>query len=401
MMRTEYKMKTWQQVFYGLLGVLILASAGFFAFVFASEKNAAMFFLFAFFIALLGVYMLALTMRSRIVLEGSLMEVRGAFREKAADLGEMEGYRTITTRNGSFQRIYLKEGRGSLSIASYFASDDVYREWFKKIPNLDERDRDELLRQIAGDESLGDTQEARLASLAGAKRIAIGLTVASIVAAIILHFGGLELRQPSAIVLAIVPLVAAVLAWRRPQLYAVSKSKADPRAEVGLVWLAAGIGFLLSTFDMHLVSALQILPATAAVFAVVLLALLPPIMRRPNKRQALFVSIFFGFLFSYGVTLAANHLGDHSSPTTYGATVQNKHISSGRSKTNYLDLAPWGPFPDGNSMSVSSSTYAEFAPGDQICLGVYAGALHVEWYAPVTCPSGPGLIQESIPGETK
>jgi len=112
MIRTEYKMKAFQKVFYALFGVTALAGAGFLAYQFASEKNAAMFMHLALSVAFLGVYLVALAVRTRLVVEGTHLELRGAFREKAVDLSEIEGYRVVSTRNGSFTLLYLKEGRG-------------------------------------------------------------------------------------------------------------------------------------------------------------------------------------------------------------------------------------------------------------------------------------------------
>lgn len=286
-------------------------------------------------------------------------------------------------------------------MSNYFATDDAYREWFQQITNLDQRDRDAMLAEIAQDESLGATQEDRVAALTRARQISYGLAGVSIVAAIAVNAPGFGQPIYWAAALVLIALVVVALAWMRPQLYGVFKSKSDPRAELGTAWMIAAFGFLISSSGSHLVSYSEIFPAIATVFVLVLLAFLPPMFKRANRQQGIIGSIIFGLLFSYGFSLTANQLGDKSAPSNYVATVQGKHISSGRSKTNYLELAPWGPFPDGNSMSVSSQTYAEYELGDQICLGVYAGALHASWYGTVTCPGLQQQIQDLIPKDTK
>src|SRR5579859_3307941 len=54
-----------------------------------------------------GVYLIALAQRSRVIIEGNHIEIRGAFTDRTADLNEIQGSRTISTRNGHYTQIYL------------------------------------------------------------------------------------------------------------------------------------------------------------------------------------------------------------------------------------------------------------------------------------------------------
>jgi hypothetical protein len=69
--------------------------------------------------------------------------------------------------------------------------------------------------------------------------------------------------------------------------------------------------------------------------------------------------------------------------------VTGKHTVSGKSTTYYLDLAPWGPLQKPNKISVSSSSYRDAVPGDQICLDLHPGRLQAQWYQRVDCSSSP------------
>ena len=51
--------------------------------------------LVAAFLLALAAYFFGVALRSRLVIEGTRIEVRGAFRERSADLGEIEGFRTV------------------------------------------------------------------------------------------------------------------------------------------------------------------------------------------------------------------------------------------------------------------------------------------------------------------
>src|SRR6185437_16301084 len=78
-----------------------------------------------------GVYLIALGTRSRITIDGTHLEVRGAFTDNSADLHEIQGYRTISSRNGKYTQIYLNNGRGTITFSSLFDRDDAFDAWFR------------------------------------------------------------------------------------------------------------------------------------------------------------------------------------------------------------------------------------------------------------------------------
>jgi hypothetical protein len=58
---------------------------------------------------------------------------------------------------------------------------------------------------------------------------------------------------------------------------------------------------------------------------------------------------------------------DGSQPTTSNVVVAEKHVRRGRSTSYYLDLPPWGPLDEPNSIKVSQAVYDSTAPGQQVC----------------------------------
>lgn len=182
------------------------------------------------------------------------IEVHGAFRQRSAELNEIEGYRTINSRNGSYTQLCLKEGRASITVPSSFATDDAYSIWFSKIPYLDKRDRDAMLEEISQQQDLGATPEERLASLPQAKTWSIFALIAACAAAAAADWGPPALQQPFAAVLVILPIVLAFLIQRSPLLYIVFKRRTNPRAELSFAIFAASFGLLLCARGVHLVS---------------------------------------------------------------------------------------------------------------------------------------------------
>lgn len=387
--RHEYRLRIGPR---GLLlsFAFLLAVVGIFAAIsLAAHPNGPASAIMILFLLPLSAYMLAVALRSRLVIEGTRIKVRGAFRECSADLSEIEGFRTISTRNGTYRKLYLKVGRGAITLSNSFATDDDFRAWFQQITDLDKRDRDALLEEISHDQELGATPEERLAALSTARTWSIFALVVAVAAAAALNFGDAALQVPSAVVLAFVPVATLLLLQRSPLLYAVVKQKADPRAELSYALLAAGFGLVLRNRGIHLVSLQPLLPLIALV-AIICTGLLYVSSRKgASVRGRLVALLFFAGLFSFGLATVANSLADRSIAAAYNVTVIGKHVSHGRSTTYYLQLEPWGPFDHPNQVSVSSSAYDATNIGDPVCLLLHPGRLHAPWFQTVLCTTQP------------
>jgi len=376
--RREYRMRGWQRALYILLGLFI----GFIAtFVFAAHAGPPLLMIP---FAAIGAYLLVLALRSRLVMDGTRIEVRGASREQSADLSEVEGFRTISTRNGSFWKLQLKEGRGSLTIQKWFDCDDL-RAWLQQLTDLDERDRKALLDQIEQNQELGATPEERLQALKQAKQWNIALWVVAIAAAIAALIPDTGWELPAVVVLAIVPAAALYLLNREPLLYAVGKSKRDPRNELSIALLASGIGLFLIGMRTDFVSWQPLLPKIV-VAALAFLFCFYVFGRKGPRMQGFHVLVILSAVFySFGLIAACDTLPDHAKSTDYAAQVVRKHYVSGRSTTYYLDFGPWGPFEDANKVSVPYGVYRDARPGDTVCFEVHPGALKAAWFRRVGC----------------
>jgi uncharacterized membrane protein HdeD (DUF308 family) len=87
--RHEYRLKGWQRGFYLVLG-LAMGAFAIFMLTNASAQQAQDFVLLpALFFLAIGIYLAALALRSKLVIEGNRIEVQYAFRERSADLREI------------------------------------------------------------------------------------------------------------------------------------------------------------------------------------------------------------------------------------------------------------------------------------------------------------------------
>lgn len=380
-----YLLAAWRRALYMVLGAFLLGTSLFMGALFVAQQGPFPGSIGALVLFCGGVYTLAYALRSRITLNGERITVRGAFREQTADRSEIEGLRIYSTRNGTYTKLILKEGRGSITFQRGFETDGDFDAWMHPIPNLDQRDREAILDQIAHDDALGATPEERKASLKYAIAWAVVLTIAALVAAIALNVGDDSMQPWAALALALAPVVVLGFLWRSPLLYTVLRAKADPRSDLSFVLLVAGFGLFARCRGIHLVSPPSAL-AAAALIALALMAAFFTTMRQGGALPArLFALLFFVGFYGYGLTVVLDTQPDQATPQIYRTYVTGKHQTHGRSTSYILELAPWGPVEKMNTVSVSVREYHQAAEGDSVCFAMRPGALRIAWYIKIDC----------------
>ena len=350
--RREYRIRTWQRVALCLLGGFFIATglllAGLSAFNSSGTPTLPMAVVFV----AIAFYPVLYALQSRLVLDGTRISVRGAFQERSADRSEIEGYRTISNRNGPYLKLYLKQGGGSISVTKSFDTDEDYRAWLQQVPDLDEIDKNALLNEIRQDTELGSSPEKRLDALKMAKFWAIALTVIAVAGAAGLNFADRGDFLPCYAAMVLSSLAGLVLVMRSPLLYAVLKPKKDPRAQVSFVLFASGIGFIMRMRQIEFVSISSLWPIMALVLVGIgggyLLS-----MRKNAVPGTLIALLLFAGLYSYGSVAVADTTFDNSKATVYTVEVTGKHVSHGKSTSYYLHLAPWGPVQQAQHIRVS------------------------------------------------
>ncbi len=224
-----------------------------------------------------------------------------------------------------------------------------------------------------------------LAALNKAKQLNYALTAVAIAGALSLALGGASLRLPSAIVLALLPLVMIYLVRSGPLLYAVFKPKRDPRTDLGIAFVACGFGLIFGDSSFHFVDQFSLLEYAGLVGLLFCAGIYSAARKNPQFLGAMISMLFIAGAYGYGLAAAADAFPDHATPAHFSVTVENKHESHGRSTSYYLDLGPWGPKQGANSLSVSELIYNGASIGDQVCLDLRPGVLRVQWYEVVAC----------------
>lgn len=378
-----YRMRGWHRTLFLVLGLFLCGLGTLIVFIARQKGHNGPPLAIAIIPFLVGIYLVGLALRSRLIIDRAYIEVRGVLREQTAELNEVEGYRTISTRNGSFWRLQLKNGR-TISIQKWFDCDEL-RAWFQQLTDFDERDRNELLDEIKQAPDLGATPEERLNALKQAKQVNIALSVLAIVAGLVsLVYQG-SVRLIAAVVLALVPVMALYLLKSDPLLYAVGKPKRDPRTDLTVAVFVSGFGLMLAGVAVHFASYKPLLEWGTLVAAAYIFAFSAFTQKGPRVPAFLLIMFIYGGMYSSGLVMTADTLLDHAPSTTYATSVVGEHETHGRSTSYFLDLAPWGPFTGPNKLSVSRSEYSRAPIGKAICLELHPGYLHAPWYTRVEC----------------
>jgi hypothetical protein len=394
--RHEYRLKKWKRGLYVLLGGAMAAPVVFFALIVGDSFGRSLYLVALTPFAVLGLFVLASVLRFRLVIDGTRIEVRKILSESSADLSEIEGYRTISGRGGTYTLLYLKEGRGEIHFPEPIDTDDYYRACFQQLTDLnaldaerDARDHDVMLAEISQNAKLGSTPEERLRALKQAKALKIAALIIAIAAAIGFNFASAAYCLPLAIVVALVPISMLLLMRHSPMLYAFFKEQADPRADLGFVLAVAGIGLALSVKNFEFVSMEPLFLLAIPVALVYIAMLYGPAIKNSALATALIPVLFVSLPYSFGLAVVVNSLADTSKPTTYIVPVTGKHETHGKSTTYYLELTPWGPVEEPSKIRVSSGLYSNKQPGDSICLALHPGRLRAAWYHLAECPAEP------------
>ena len=336
-----------------------------------------------------GVYLIALAMRSRVIIDGNRLEIRRCLRLLYADISEIEGYRTISSRNGNYTQFNLRGGRRPITLSLHFEKDESFDQWIGKIPDLDKRDRDRILEKISQQEDLGSSPQERLAALSQAKTYSIFALIIALAAAVAANYGIPALYLPFSIALALVPVALALLLHRSPLLYTVFKRKEDPRAELLYALIASSFGLLIRAHGIHFVSLQSVGVVIAILTVAYLAAFYHSFFESSSPTRTFFALLLFGALYSYGAVVVADAVGDESTPTRFVVHVIGKHYTNGRSRSYYLSLKPWGPVQQPNSLGVSKTIYDKASPGDQVCLELSPVAVNAPCVPQVPCSDRP------------
>jgi hypothetical protein len=338
---------------------------------------------------LMGVYLIAAGVRTKIVLTAGSIALHGALLVRQLARADIAGRRLIKQGNGyNVLHLVPKDSRGKrLQLSYYLQTDAVLNEWIGGIPDLDAAEAKKSEAALLANTDLGVTPNERRARLARGRTVAQWFRWATLAIAL---WGWFYPRPYDLmlVTLALLPWVAIAMVVLSHGLYRFNSNRNEVNPELATTLLLPGLVLLLRA----IIDASVIDWEKAVLFAVIAGAsiLLVTVLLVTELREQLGAKVVVGLFmcaYAYGVIVLANVQLDTSEATRFGVQVMEKHVVEGEGAGHRLTLSAWGPHTVPENVSVGRSLYEALSVGDTVCVHLMSGAFRISWFTVNTCPS--------------
>jgi hypothetical protein len=328
--------------------------------------------------ALMGIYLLAVALFYRVILQADSIQVFEIYRRSSVSRLQIEGRSHFAYGQGMTAWVLVpKPGSGGkIKLSNFLKTDKDFRAWIQSLPDLD------LDKKRAADrerrEAVASLEQHGIAELT-LRRIAGGLSIA----AYGLGFASFFVRDVNHLLtwaLMVLPWVAILLVAKFAPFYRFGGPRNSPLPDLSLALIGPGffltLGVLQSVVPVGWEGPLW-LSVLGSVMLVGVAFWRDPWLKQHRGTTVLLLLLCCSY--GYGAGMQVNALLDGSTPQTYRVVVTAKHVSHGKSTSYHLSLAPWGPKANGQDLMVPYSQYAVVRPGDTVCMLLRSGALGVAW----------------------
>jgi len=331
-------------------------------------------------LAAASIYAFVATLMSRVVLYADTVEMVGLVRRRRARRADIVGRRFHAMPYNLPPTLVLTTNNGkNLNISGFMSGDAVLREWVASIRDLDAKDAQDTLVEIADDERLGRTPEERLRRIGRARTVARAFNIGSYA----LCVWALFYPRPYAVAVAamiVLPIAAILLIASQPAIYGAKRNTiVTPLFVPGLVLVARAY------LDVNLLDWATTLMAATTV-GILLAALTAALIGDVQRRLQLgLIYLVATVPYAYGTMAVSDMLLDSSPSETFAAYLQDKRVHAGRYTTYELRLAPWGRQNKPTDVTVPQVLFDAVKPGDKVSVYLQQGALGFPWYFTGSC----------------
>ncbi|GAB2456798.1 hypothetical protein GCM10011375_05040 [Hymenobacter qilianensis] len=335
-------------------------------------------------IAMAGLFIYGLleTIKARHIITADKLIYAGVFRRKELPLANIKGYRI----DQHYIRVFPKSTSDPKIQIGYTSENYAgLQEWFADhYPDLDIVEQEQEAAQALEDHDLGRTPAERQETLEKAQRTAKWLNIAGGIVAVWLLFRPQPYQWAMAAGL-VVPLLAIVASWIHQG--AIRVDGKENSVYPGLTTAITGPVLILLArvlLDFEILEYGPLWPQAGGVALIVALILLVGsrtfLAQNESRISLLFAILFISVSYGFAGTLAYNCAFDDGQATKYEAQVLSKHVSSGKTTTYYLEVAPWGPRTTNEDVTVTKDYYKQTEVGDTVSIYAMPGQLKVPWF---------------------
>jgi len=306
----------------------------------------------------------------------------GTFANRTLMLSEIRGYR----ENDKYIVIEpVDKKMKRIKISMYFERTDEILGWLSDgYPNLDAINFNQEKEAILRYADFGGTEDQRAANLNHAAKIANGVNIVGVLA------GGWTLFLPRPYAYAIMasiimPIIALVIMMNFRGLIRLNQKQGSAFPYVTYAVFAPGLALALrAMLDFNIFDYSRIwIPAVVIGVAYVVIANV--VSKEFGLKSAMdyftiVVLTTITFAYGYGAVVVVNCLFDKSVPQVFHAKVLDKRISSGKTTSYYLELAPWGERDEADEVSVPEDVYDRANINNDVNIYFMEGRFGIPWF---------------------
>jgi hypothetical protein len=342
---------------------------------------------------LLGAYLILAMLKSKIILTADAIELRDPLVTKHMLRSQIAGWRVVPTQYIPTLELAPRDPHAKkIKFPLTIKLDEQFQVWLATLPNLDEHERSESFAHLEAQLDPSLTNDQREEILVKALKFSKCLTWATWLAAV---WGWFYPRPYSLVILSLsaVPPIAIYAGLRAKGVYQFDGKRNDVRPSLAVPVITPGLVLgLRAISDLSFLHWQQLLSPIIVVTLAMTVLITAADPKSGKQRWLILATLLLAVAYGGGVTAMADALLDRSAPQVFQAEVLQKHISSGRSTTWYLLLAPWGPQDHAADVSVSRSLYSSVQPGQIVCVHLYPGTLKIPWFQIAPCPNVPAAL---------
>lgn len=320
---------------------------------------------------------------AKVVIDFDRIYYKSLFRRKELLFTQISGYRQED------EELYIETvypGKKSLKFPKYFAGRDEVIEWLEKndCQNLDQADLVNEVTEFEENEGFGSGASERWTNIEYVRRHVKAFNWTASIAGIIAI--GLSLNQQVYTLIGVlIPLLMLVLVRLSNGMIRLRNKKGSIYPELFNPLLISAILVAYKTINAWKIPDYENVWPLALGFMVSWLAIASFgntgfIFRKGEDTLHNFLLLILVYIYCYGAIVSVNVVFEKQAPKRYEVEVLGKSMDSGKRKSAYLTLAPWGPYTESQTISVHGPAYDKAVVGKPTTIELHSGLLSIDWY---------------------
>ena len=333
-----------------------------------------------------SIWMLQEARVGRLILEKDVIRQEGTVVNRELLLNQVLGFRT----NDKYIYIYpVSPSLKRIKVSTSLDSDYKLREWLAEhYTDLDSKAATDALEAVLNDTRYGNWKEDREALLRKAVLTSRIINITSVIVSMVAYFWtGNTIHAPALIVAIAIPWIAIGAIYYYNGLITIDAVKGGQLPSLQMAFIPVTFSLPLTAFrDATLLHKDHLwAPFIAVVLLFALLLFVNAKRGAITQGKQAIANTVGTYLFllpaiSYGTLVNINCYFDNRSPSYFETQVVRKKITTGKSKSYYLYLAPWGPLTDTNEIMVSKRFFEDTPENKTVAVYLKPGLLNIPWY---------------------